>query len=124
MTFSDLLLMHQELLLTLLALIILFMEIGLQDKGRDTIIRFSLILFGAITLIGFLPFASGELFGGMFRTNPLLAIHEKYPECCPVYYPASISPLVTHGNQPGKNNRIHGPAYQYTDWYGFHDFVR
>ena len=73
MTFADLLLMHQELLLTLLALIILFLEISLQEKGRDTIIRFSIILFGAITLIGFLPFASGELFGGMFRTNPLLA---------------------------------------------------
>src|SRR5512133_3689852 len=73
MTFSDLLLLHQEVLLTLLALIILFLEISLQDKGRDTIIRFSLIMFGAITLIGFLPFASGDLFGGMFRTNPLLA---------------------------------------------------
>ncbi len=67
MTFADLLLMHQELLLTLLALIILFMEISLQEKGRDTIIRFSIILFGAITLIGFLPFASGELFGGMYQ---------------------------------------------------------
>ncbi len=72
MTFADLLLMRQEVMLTLLALIILIMEISLHDKGRDIIIRVTLILFGVITVVGFLPIASGELFGGMFRTNPLL----------------------------------------------------
>jgi NADH-quinone oxidoreductase subunit N len=72
MTFADLILMRQELLLTVLALIILFLEISLHEKGRDTIIRFALIMFGAITVIGFLPVSTGMLFGGMYRTNPLL----------------------------------------------------
>jgi NADH-quinone oxidoreductase subunit N len=72
MTFADLILMRQELLLTLLALIILVADISFQENRKDIIIRLSLILFGAITLAGFLPVSSGVLFGGMFRTNPLL----------------------------------------------------
>jgi NADH-quinone oxidoreductase subunit N len=72
MTFGDLLLMHQEILLTLLALVIIFLEISLHEKGRDNIIRITVILFGIITVAGFFPSGQGELFGGMYRTNALL----------------------------------------------------
>lgn len=73
MTFADLILMRQELLLTILALIILILEIGIPESRRDIIIRLTIILFGAISLAGFLPSASGELFGGMYKSNSLLA---------------------------------------------------
>ncbi len=73
MTPGDLILMHQEILLTLLALFIIVLEIGFHERGRDIIITLTVILFGVITVAGFLPSGQGELFGGMYRTNPLLA---------------------------------------------------
>jgi NADH-quinone oxidoreductase subunit N len=73
MTFADLILMRQELLLTLLALVILVLDISLDESRRDFIIGFTLVSFGAITLAGFLPALSGSLFGGMYNTTPLLS---------------------------------------------------
>jgi NADH-quinone oxidoreductase subunit N len=73
MNFADLLLLRQELMLTLLALAILILDISIHQNRKDTITRIAIILFGAITLIGFIPMAQGELFGGMYRTNALLS---------------------------------------------------
>lgn len=73
MTFADLILMRQELLLTLLALVILVLDIILDESRRDFIIGFAVVSFGAITLAGFLPGPSGSLFGGMYNTSPLLS---------------------------------------------------
>jgi len=73
MNFADLLLMRQELMLTLLALTILILDISIHENRKDIITRIAIILFGAITLIGFIPMAQGELFGGMYRTNALLS---------------------------------------------------
>jgi NADH-quinone oxidoreductase subunit N len=71
MTLADLLFMRQELMLTLLALIILILDISIPENRKDTITLWAIILFGVITLIGFLPAAPGELFGGMYKTNAL-----------------------------------------------------
>ena len=73
MTLADLLFMRQELMLTLLALIILILDISIPENRKDTITLWAIILFGAITLIGFLPAVPGELFGGMYKTNALLS---------------------------------------------------
>lgn len=73
MTFADLILMRQELLLTLFALIILVMDISLHENRRNLIIGFTLAAFGLITLAGFLPAATGSIFGGMYVVTPLQA---------------------------------------------------
>ncbi len=73
MNFADLLLLRQELMLTILALAILILDISIHENRKDIITRIAIILFGAITLIGFIPMAQGELFGGMYRTNALLS---------------------------------------------------
>jgi len=71
MTFADLILMRQELMLTILALLVLILDIGILHK-RKNIIPIAIIVFGTITLAGFLPASTGTLFGGMYRTNPML----------------------------------------------------
>lgn len=71
MTFADLILMRQELLLTLFALIILVMDISLHENRRNLIIGFAVATFGLITLAGFLPAATGSIFGGMYVVTPL-----------------------------------------------------
>jgi NADH-quinone oxidoreductase subunit N len=72
MTFADLILMRQELLLILLALVILVLDISIHEDRKVVVMWFGILIFGVITIIGFLPAASGSLFGGMYKTNPLL----------------------------------------------------
>lgn len=58
--------MRHELLLIIAALVVLMAEIfGNQDKKRG-ISLLSIIIFGLITLAGFLPSQTGSLFGGMY----------------------------------------------------------
>jgi NADH-quinone oxidoreductase subunit N len=72
MTFKDMILMRQELMLTILAMTILVLEIFGRENRKDVIIMSAIILFSIITAAGFLPTSQGILFGGMYRTNPLL----------------------------------------------------
>jgi len=73
MSFSDLLLMRQELMLILLALTILMLDISISGNRRFAINRLTILLFAVITLVGFIPAPPGELFGGMYRTDDLSA---------------------------------------------------
>lgn len=64
-------LMRHEVLLAAVLLIILMAEI-FRDPARKKEIRIlSVILFGIITLVGFLPAPSGSLFGDMYIVSPL-----------------------------------------------------
>lgn len=66
MTIGTFLIMRHELLLTIAALLVLMAEIfGNPDKKRG-ISLFSIIIFGVITLAGFIPSTTGSLFGGMY----------------------------------------------------------
>jgi NADH-quinone oxidoreductase subunit N len=66
MSLGTFLVMRHELLLTIAALLVLMAEIfGNPDKKRG-ISLFSIIIFGVITLAGFLPSQTGNLFGGMY----------------------------------------------------------
>jgi NADH-quinone oxidoreductase subunit N len=58
--------MRHELLLVAAALLILIAEIFRDPAKKGNVTFFSLILFGAITIIGFLPSQTGSLFGGMY----------------------------------------------------------
>jgi NADH-quinone oxidoreductase subunit N len=71
MDFSNFMIMRQEVLLVLLALLILILDLAFSDSGKQRIIHITLILFAAITVSGFFSVGEGELFGGMYRNNAL-----------------------------------------------------
>jgi NADH-quinone oxidoreductase subunit N len=66
MSLGTFLVMRHELLLIIAALLVLMAEIfGNQDKKRG-ISLLSIIIFGVITIAGFIPSTTGSLFGGMY----------------------------------------------------------
>lgn len=74
MNLSDLLIMRHELLLTLLAVIILVLDLGVGQKYRGLILPVSIGLFFINLVTGFLPVSEGTLFGGMYHTNALILL--------------------------------------------------
>jgi NADH-quinone oxidoreductase subunit N len=74
MSFSDILTMRHEVVLTLLALVVLIIDLNLSSRNKHAIIPVTLSLFAALTIIGFLPVSDVTLFGGMYHTNGLLAL--------------------------------------------------
>jgi proton-translocating NADH-quinone oxidoreductase, chain N len=66
MSSGTFLIMRHELLLIAAALLVLIAEIFWNPDKKGSISLFSIILFGVITIIGFLPSPSGSLFGGMY----------------------------------------------------------
>ncbi len=69
MSSGNFLIMRHELLLVVAVLLILMAEIFRDPSKKGNVSLFSLILFGAITIIGFIPSQSGTLFGGMYVTD-------------------------------------------------------
>lgn len=63
--------MRHELLLIAVLLIVLMAEIFWNPATKKNIRLFSVILFGIITVIGFLPAPSGGLFGDMYVVSPI-----------------------------------------------------
>ena len=74
MNIEQFLMMRHELLLTIAAVVILIAEIAVSDKNKQKLIPFSIAIFGLVTLIGFLPTATGELFGGSYQANSLTVL--------------------------------------------------
>lgn len=74
MSFSDIFSMRHEVLLTLVALVVLIIDLNLTKNQKHRIIPITLGLFALHTLIGFLPNAEVTLFGGMYRTSALLTM--------------------------------------------------
>ncbi len=72
MNFSDILTMRHELLLTLIALVVLIIDLNLHNRDKHLIIPITLSLFFIHTVVGFLPSVPSILFGGMYHTTPLL----------------------------------------------------
>jgi len=66
MSLGTFLIMRHELLLIAAALLVLIAEIFWNPDRKRSISLFSIILFGIITIVGFLPSPAGSLFGGMF----------------------------------------------------------
>src|SRR5665647_922343 len=66
MSSGTFLIMRHELLLIAAALLVLIAEIFRNPDNKRSISLFSIILFGIITIAGFLPSPSGSLFGGMY----------------------------------------------------------
>jgi NADH-quinone oxidoreductase subunit N len=61
--------MRHELLLIAAALLVLIAEIFWNPDKKRYISLFSVIMFGIITIAGFLPSPEGSLFGGMYITS-------------------------------------------------------
>ena len=72
MNLDSLLLMRDELLLTLIILVLLVAEIMMSPKNKKYIIQLALGLFGLYTFVSFLPIPKGSLFGGSYQTYPLV----------------------------------------------------
>jgi NADH-quinone oxidoreductase subunit N len=58
--------MRHELLLIASALLVLIAEIFIHPDKRRYLTLFSVVLFGVITIVGFLPSPTGSLFGDMY----------------------------------------------------------
>jgi NADH-quinone oxidoreductase subunit N len=63
--------MRHELLLTLTVIIVLLAEVFTGDDNKLFIRPMTILLFLAVTLIGFLPATTGTLFGGMYKSSDL-----------------------------------------------------
>ncbi len=74
MSFSDILGMRHEVMLTLLALVVLIIDLNLSNRNKHLVIPITLSLFLVDTLVGFLPSAEITLFGGMYRSSGLLIL--------------------------------------------------
>jgi NADH-quinone oxidoreductase subunit N len=74
MSLGNFLIMRHELLLIIAALLVLMAEIFADAGKRKYICLFSVILFGIVTIIGFLPSPAGTLFGGMYVTSGIILL--------------------------------------------------
>jgi len=74
MSFSDIFFMRHEVVLTIMALLVLIIDLNLDIKNKHKIIPIALGLFFVHTLIGFLPTEEVSLFGGMYHSNALVVM--------------------------------------------------
>ncbi|HZK94754.1 MAG TPA: NADH-quinone oxidoreductase subunit N [Prolixibacteraceae bacterium] len=74
MNFSDILTMRHELMLTIIALVVLIIDLNLHNRDKHLIIPITLSLFFIHTVVGFLPSQPSILFGGMYHTTALLVL--------------------------------------------------
>ncbi|MDR1368847.1 MAG: NADH-quinone oxidoreductase subunit N [Dysgonamonadaceae bacterium] len=66
MDFSNFLLLQQEISLMAVFVILFIYDVFCSDKGKQWFQLVACILFALHTAVGFLPFPTGEAFGGMF----------------------------------------------------------
>jgi NADH-quinone oxidoreductase subunit N len=64
--------MRNELLLVLITVILLIAEIFLPVGKKHRIITPAIILMGIVSIAGFFPTPTGELFGGMYQTTDFI----------------------------------------------------
>ncbi|MBK7030648.1 MAG: NADH-quinone oxidoreductase subunit N [Bacteroidales bacterium] len=74
MSFTDFLTMRQEILLSILALLVLIIDLNLKPGKKEFIIPIVITLFLAHTVVGFFPSDNGVLFGGMYRSSELTSM--------------------------------------------------
>lgn len=72
MDFSNFIVMRNEILLLTITLILIVGEIFIPKNKKKSLIHLAILLFGIHTTLGFFPLGNAALFGGMFRSNPLI----------------------------------------------------
>jgi len=71
MNITDFLTMRHEILLSIIAILVLIIDLNLKPAKKHYIIPIVLCLFMVHLVIGFLPAESGVMFGGMYKTTAL-----------------------------------------------------
>jgi NADH-quinone oxidoreductase subunit N len=71
MILENFLMMRHEMMLCLAAVIVLIGEIFVAENKKKSLIPVVLLVFAAVTVVGFIPVPVGELFGGMYRSSVL-----------------------------------------------------
>src|SRR6187455_3348891 len=71
-----LILMKQELMITFIIFILLFVKLGNKETKNETLINFVNVLLTLNLISGFFMIREGELFGDMFHTNELLTFEK------------------------------------------------
>jgi len=74
MNLESFILMRHELVLTLAFIIILVAEVFTGERNREKIKGIAVALFAIVTAVGFLPAATGSLFGGMYQASGTTAL--------------------------------------------------
>jgi NADH-quinone oxidoreductase subunit N len=74
MTLQEILLMRQEILVTILMFVIIIGEVFRTENQLKRFLQIYIGLFALITFIGFLPSEKGVLFGGMFQTDSMFML--------------------------------------------------
>ena len=64
--------MRSELGLLAVIILLIIFEIFSNKKQKGSLVTVSIVLFAIHTIVGFFPLADGNVFGDMFRTQPLL----------------------------------------------------
>lgn len=72
MSLTDFMTMRQEILLSIIAILVLIIDLNLKPDKKHRIIPVVLVLFAIQMVTGFLHTGNGVLFGGMYRTSELL----------------------------------------------------
>ena len=71
-----LILMKQELVITLIIFVLLFVKLGNTETKNETVVNFVNILLTFNLISGFFMISEGDLFGDMFHTNELLTFEK------------------------------------------------
>ncbi len=74
MTLHDLALLRNEILLTLVIVVLLCLDLFRSSSSRKRISVVSAILMTAVCIVGFLPQENAHAFGGMFQSSALIAM--------------------------------------------------
>ena len=72
MDFGSFLIMRHEIVLLTILLVLIVAEIFIPQHKKGSVVHLAIFLFGIHTVVGFLPIAENNLFGGMFRTTGLI----------------------------------------------------
>ncbi len=72
MSFNDILVMRQEIVLLVIIVLMIIMEIAIPQNKKAGIVHLSIFLFGLHTVIGFFVIDDKSLFGGMYRTTEMI----------------------------------------------------
>jgi len=72
MSLTDFMTMRQEIFLSIIAILVLIIDLNLKPDKKHRIIPVVLFLFTAHLVSGFFHTGNGVLFGGMYRTSELL----------------------------------------------------
>src|SRR5687768_2183246 len=78
MLIDSLILMKQELLLTVILFVLLFTKLGKKEWKNESLINFINILLFINLVAGFVGISKGALFGDMFITNELLTLEKNF----------------------------------------------